>query len=130
LLYRRLWLVLLCYVLVTAGFSVIFHFMNISATAQGAVGLLIGLVFGFEASTMRRWTYQRRGWSNIGVVVGDDEEEAERRFFAEWVARDPHQPIVRDKSPSPPVPRNAPVTRSAPASTDIVGLFPQPERRS
>ena len=34
---------------------------------------------------MRRWTLARRGWKNLGVVVGDDLEAAERRFFDAWV---------------------------------------------
>ena len=30
-----------------------------------------------------RW--RRRGWTNVGIVVGDDVESAERRFFDAWV---------------------------------------------
>jgi Protein of unknown function (DUF2628) len=124
LIYRRQWLVLIGYLLLTAVMSVVFYFLRTSGWAQAAVGLLIGLLFGLEAASIRRWTYRRRGWANIGVVVGDDQEDAERRFFADWVTREPQQEIVRDKAP-PPL-----VQRTAPAATDIVGLFPQPERRA
>lgn len=124
LIYRRLWLVLLCYVLVTGAFSVVFFVLRTSGAVEAAVGLLIGLFFGLEAATLRRWTYRRRGWSNIGVVVADDYEDAERRFFGEWVTREPSPQIVRDASSPPSMPRDTP------AATDIVGLFPQPERRS
>ena len=124
LIYRRLWLALLGYVLLTAAMSVVFYFMHTGGTAQTAVALLIGILFGLEAASLRRWKYRRRGWSNIGVVVGDDQEDAERRFFADWVRREPSPEIVRDPAPTPMV------TRSAPGSNDIVGLFPQPGRRT
>jgi len=123
LIYRRLWLALLGYVLLTAAMSVVFYFMHTGSSAQTAVALLIGILFGLEAASLRRWKYRRRGWSNIGVVVGDDQEDAERRFFSDWVKREPQPQIVRDAVPTPVV------TRSASAGNDIVGLFPQPERR-
>lgn len=128
LIYRRQWLVLLGYILLTAAFSVALYFLRASAMVEAAVGLLTGVLFGLEAATIRRWTYRRRGWSNIGVVVGGDQEDAERRFFAEWVKREPSPEIVRDKTPRTPMP-SPPVQRSAPVSNEIVGLFPQPERR-
>ncbi len=42
-------------------------------------------MIGLEASTLRRFTLRRRGWRNVGVVSGDDLEDAERRFFDAWV---------------------------------------------
>ncbi len=131
LIYRRLWLALLGYVLLTAAMAVVFHFLRTSSGSQAAIGLLIGVLFGLEAASLRRWTYRRRRWTNIGVVVGDDQENAERRFFAEWVNRPPEiasaaaaSAASAPASPSPMPPRNTA------ASNDIIGLFPQPERRS
>ena len=49
--------------------------------------LLLALLVGFEAASLWRWTLTRRGWKTLGFVVGDDEENAERRFFAAWTAR-------------------------------------------
>ena len=132
LIYRRLWLALLGYVLLTAAMAVVFHFLPMPGGSQAAIGLLIGVLVGLEAASLRRWTYRRRGWANIGVIVGDDEEGAERRFFAEWVNR----PAELPSAPSPPAP-SAPASlppsmppRNRAASDDIIGLFPQPERRS
>ena len=131
LIYRRLWLALLGYVLLTAAMAVVFHFLRTPGGSQAVIGLLIGVLFGLEAASLRRWTYRRRGWANIGVIVGDDEEDAERRFFAEWVNRPPEA----TSAPSPPG-ASAPLSpppmplRNKAASNDIIGLFPQPERRS
>jgi len=128
LIYRRLWLALLGYVLLTAALAVVFHFMRTPSGSQAAVGLLIGVLVGLEAASLRRWTYRRRKWSNVGVVVGDDEEDAERRFFAEWVNR-PADAVQAAPTTSAPVPPPMPPRNIAPTN-DIIGLFPQPGRRS
>jgi hypothetical protein len=129
LIYRRLWLALLGYVLLTAALAAVFHFLRTPSGSQAAVGLLIGVLFGLEAASLRRWTYRRRKWTNIGVVVGDDQEDAERRFFAEWVNRPP-EAVPVTAIPTPPAPVSTPpMPRNTAANNDIIGLFPQPERR-
>ena len=42
---------------------------------------------GFEAASLQRWTLSRRKWRQLDIVVADDEESAERRFFDRWTAR-------------------------------------------
>jgi hypothetical protein len=79
-----------------------------------------------EAPSLRRWKLSRRGFGNVGLVVGDDRETAERRFFDSWVARGPDD----DDRPEPTPPPALPSPFARPASSDIVGLFPQPEPRS
>ena len=49
--------------------------------------LLIALLMGFEAASLQRWTLSRRKWRQLDIVVADDEEAAERRFFDRWTAR-------------------------------------------
>ena len=89
------------------------------------VGVLISLLVGFEAGTLRRFTLRRRRWSNVGIVSGDDLEDAERRFFDTWI-RDASARSAAPSSPPPP-----PAQRAQPAShgTDtsgVIGLFPEP----
>jgi hypothetical protein len=114
-LWHRLWLALLGYVAVVA---VLAAGMQLVGTAYGIptlVGLLLALLIGFEASSLRRWTLTRRGWKDRGVVVGEDLESAERRFFSAWV------PAGRNSMPTPPAPR-----LRMPSGNDVVGLFPEP----
>ena len=47
------------------------------------VGFLLALLVGFEA-TLRRFAGAAR-LEERGIVVGDDVESAERRFFDAWV---------------------------------------------
>ena len=119
LLLHRLWLVLLLYVLVVGALNAALFAVDASAGVKILAELVIALLVGFEAGTLERWTLARRRWSTLGFVVGDDEEDAERRFYAEWVRR---------ASVPPPLPQ--PAAESAPprppAGSDVIGLFPQP----
>jgi Protein of unknown function (DUF2628) len=123
MLRHRMWLVLIGYVVVFAALQVALHFLGVSDTIKTIGGLLLDLLIGIEAGTLRRFTLGRRGWRNVGVVVADDVEMAERRFFDSWVNGSSRKP----ESASPPSPPALPPTyRLAPASPDIIGLFPEP----
>ena len=125
LLRHRLWLVLLLYVLAMAALLTGLWAVGASGFVTFAVSFLVGLLLGFEAPTLRRWTLSRRGWINHGVVVGDDEEAAERRFFDAWVAR--------GARPLPPAAMQAATPapyRTAADPPDVIGLFPEPQRRT
>ncbi len=123
LLWRRLWLLLLLYLANSAVLAITFAVLRAPLTLQIAVGLFIALLIGLEAASLRRWTLARRGWQTLGFVVGDDEESAERRFFAEWVKR-----AAQAAPSSPPAaPQYSPPARRGPPSgSDVIGLFPEP----
>jgi hypothetical protein len=122
MLWHRLWLVLLIYVVVTVGIENVMHFAGVGAAASSLAVLLISLLVGVEASTLRRFTLARRGWRQVGVVGGTNAEAAERRFFDAWANNAaPGKPGERPASP--PVPPPLPPMPHAP---DIVGLFPEP----
>ncbi len=123
LLAKRLWLVLLGYVVIAGLIGAGFYGMGAPSLLKFFGSLLVALLIGFEAGTLWRWTLARRGWRTLGFAVGDDEEAAEQRFFGEWAKRAPHLP--------PPVPQphyTVPVRRGPPSGSDVIGLFPEPER--
>ncbi len=126
LLVRRLWLVLLGYVVASFALGVVLRLLVASALAQFIAGLVVSLLVGFEASTLWRWTLDRRGWQPLGFVVGDDREVAERRFFAAWADRAAEPPASRPATSEPQY--SAAVRRGAPSSSDVIGLFPEPRQ--
>src|SRR6202043_1716957 len=87
MLRHRMWLALLGYAVVVTALG-LFRRLPASATVSAIVWLLLALLLGFEAGTLRRFTLGRRRFRNIGLVVGDDLELAERRFFDVWVRKD------------------------------------------
>jgi hypothetical protein len=121
MLWRRLWLVLLLYVVATTAVQAALWALGMSAAVMFTVGFLISLLVGFEAASLQRWTYARRGWNNVGVVVAPDLESAERRFFDSWAAGRSSAPRV---TPIPP-----PSMRIPPSAPDVIGLFPEPQSR-
>jgi len=127
LLYRRLWLALLGYVLVTVALAYTLTVLQAGSGTRMLVMLLIATLLGLEAGSLWRWTLTRRGWQQVGVTVGDDRETAERRFFDRWAPAQPHQlsftlPVDRG---APPPTRSIPLPASS-IHGDIVGSFPRP----
>jgi hypothetical protein len=64
-------------------------------------GLAINLILGFEGSNLLRWTYERRGLSERGLIEAPDLETAEYRFFSEIGL--PALPEVAEPPASPPL---------------------------
>jgi hypothetical protein len=117
MLRHRMWLALLGYVVVVVALAALLH-LHGSAAVDGPVWVLLAFLLGFEAATLRRFTLGRRGYRNIGLVVGDDLELAERRFFDSWTNRSSageSSPQGRAAAPFP-----------SPPEHPILGLFPDP----
>jgi hypothetical protein len=125
MLRHRMWLVLAFYVAVSAGLEILVQLFGASASIAGLIGVLISLLVGLESGTLRRFTLSRRGWKNIGVVSGEDLEDAERRFFDAWLRRAAAPPGVAPPAPSAPA---TPAPRM-PQAPEVIGLFPEPGAR-
>ena len=131
LVWHRLWLALLGWIVVIVAMEIAMSRLGAGSTAIFFADVLVALLMGFEAASLKRWTLSRRNWRQLDIVVADDEEQAERRFFDRWTAKQralndqpatdrgappptrdvPGQPF----STPPPLPHNA-----------IIGLFPEP----
>ena len=84
---HRMWLVLIGYLVLVGGMQLGLQRLEVEGGVAAMAGLLVALLIGFEAGTLRRFTLARRRWTNVGVIVGDDREVAEQRFFDGWVKR-------------------------------------------
>src|SRR6185437_6979644 len=131
LIWKRLWLALLGWVILFAVLEAAVVQLGGGAGAQAVVDIMVAILMGLEASTLQRWTYSRRKWRQLDVVVADDEESAERRFFdrfttgKRWTGYDP---LSVDRGGPPPT-RDVPGQRfSEPPLPQggIIGLFPEP----
>jgi hypothetical protein len=114
MIWRRLWIVLIVYLIVLGLIAFGLRRFGIASQAQFTVYFLIALLVGIEAASLRRWTLLRRGWRDRGIVIADDLELAERRFFDSWS-------VDRAMPPPPPPPSYAPVSNAG-----VIGLFPEP----
>lgn len=121
LIYHRLWTVLAGYLALNVVLTVLLVGLHVDAGGRFTVLLLIALLLGLEAATLRRWTLARQGWRQIDVVIADDHDGAERRFFDRWTtqAADSYQPPMDQGVRPAPRPSTA-------SQGEIFGLFPRP----
>jgi hypothetical protein len=119
MLWHRLWLAFVGYVAVAVLLQIALCLIGASGVVTFTAGVLLALLVGFEAATLRRMTLARRRWNNVGIVVADDVEAAERRFFDAWLHDEPRRPA----SPAASV---EPMGAGPARASEIIGLFPQP----
>jgi hypothetical protein len=133
LLAHRLWLAAIGWIVVAVAIEAAMVRLGAGSGAILLVDFLIALLMGFEAASLQRWTLSRHNWRQLDIVVADDEEAAERRFFDRWTAK--QRGLSNDQSASdrggPPPTRDVPgqpFSKPPPAAqSEIIGLFPQPE---
>jgi hypothetical protein len=132
LIWNRLWLVLIGWIALMVALQ--FGMAALGATRGTilTVDLLLAFLMGLEATSLQRWTLSRRKWRQIDIVVADDKEAAERRFFERWTAR--QRGLTNDQwavdRGAPPPTRNVlgqPFSKPPPMPQGgIIGLFPEP----
>jgi hypothetical protein len=132
LAWHRLWLALLGWIVLMAVIDFAMVKLGVGGGTILLVDTLLALLLGFEAASLERWTLSRRNWRQLDIVVADDAEAAERRFFDRWAARQRgpgNDQLAVDRGAPPPT-RNIPgqpFSRPPPLPhSDIIGLFPDP----
>ena len=132
LAWHRLWLALTGWIVLTAALDFGMVKLGVGGGAVLLVDILLALLLGFEAASLERWTLSRRNWRQLDIVVANDEEAAERRFFDRWTARQRglsnDQPAIDRGAPPPTrdIP-GQPFSKPPPLPhSDIIGLFPDP----
>jgi hypothetical protein len=130
LLWHRLWLALVGWLVANAAIDFVIARLHAGRGAMFFAEVLIALLLGFEGASLQRWTLARRNFRQLDIVVADDDEAAERRFFDRWTAR--QDCLASDQGSvdrgAPPPTRNVPGQPFSRPPTDdgIIGLFPQP----
>lgn len=131
LAWHRLWLALLGWIAVVIVMDVVLLAAGVGGGTVVLADLLLALLLGFEASSLQRWSLSRGQWRQLDIVIGDDRDTVEHRFFERWTARrapqtfdvtalDRMAPVVAASSEgdalrAPPLPKSS-----------IIGLFPEP----
>jgi hypothetical protein len=117
-LWHRLWLETLAWFVAMVAIVVAAFLAGIAPPIAFLICLIVNMLIGFEAVTLRRWKLRRSGYHDAGVVVAANREEAERAWFAE-------RQVAGTIAPPPPV---APAGYSpVPAPQGVIGLFPEPD---
>ena len=115
---NRLWLAGLGVLVLTLAFHAGLALLGLRPGTAILAHVLLSLLVGLEAHSLKRWTYARRGRPAVDVVTASDEEEAELKAFARWSSG--------EGAPAARAPMPAPFYRG---SEPVIGLFPEAEVR-
>ncbi|MEJ8574980.1 DUF2628 domain-containing protein [Microbaculum marinum] len=124
MLWHRMWWVLLGWLAIGVGLTVIGEIFARTGFVVGILSFVFSIWFALEANELRRWSLARKGWRMLGVAAGRDDEEAEQSFFRRVLTPAPTAGSAQRSVPARPpvVPR-----RPSGGSEPVVGLFPHPE---
>lgn len=120
LLYHRMWLEFVIVLALVLVIEVSLTALGAGDGAMGWAGVAFNLLFAFEANDLRRARLARKGWRDLGPVMGDNLPGAERAFFADWLVR-PGDGIAAPSRSA--FPRPAHMARM-PDGDDVIGSLP------
>jgi hypothetical protein len=135
MIWQRLWLELLAYLASVAAIGYGLYALGVGWPAVILALSLIQLFLGIEATTLVHGMRVRHGWRDGGVVIADDLDLAERRFFDDRVAR---RSAAARAAAAPASgftpPSNAGLLNPGPLAGNppgpsqpgVIGLFPEP----
>jgi hypothetical protein len=124
LIAHRLWIALFGYLVAIFALIIALKFLRVDPASTIAVLCVIAVLMGLEAASLQRWTLSRGRWRQLDVVVAENRDAAERRFFDRWVSgrAAANIDIATDRGAPPPLRRGT--AQAEPH--DVMGLFPQP----
>jgi hypothetical protein len=117
--FHRLWLAGLGVLVLVFAFGTALELLDVHPVAGTIAALLLQILIGLEANSLRRWTLARRGFTIADVVTAADRDEAEAKSFARWLDQRPAAPRLQAATPAPSTPRRY---------DPVIGLFPDAER--
>jgi len=126
LLYHRMWLMMLAYLVVVFAIGALVSAAGLPEMIGGLITMALSFLLALEGNDLRRWALARKGYTLADVTSGRDTAECEQRFFESWL------PGQRDRKGVLPtiMPKengSAGGTRETPGD-DVIGLFPEPGR--
>ncbi len=120
MVWQRLWLELVAYLAMLAAVGSALYALSVGWSAIILIFGLIQLLLGLEATNLVRWKRERYGWRDGGIVIADDLDLAERRYFGDRFARRAAKPPAASAATLPPPPPGAST------GPGVIGLFPEP----
>jgi hypothetical protein len=122
---HRLWLAGLMVLVAAVGLGAALQILRVGEGATFWAEILLAVLVGLEAGSLRRWTLERRGRPAVDVVAAQDREEAETKAFGRWLGEAPSVSAATAWRPA----LSASAAPAYRASEPVIGLFPEAERR-
>ncbi|MGP9818413.1 DUF2628 domain-containing protein [Salinarimonas sp. NSM] len=130
MLWHRLWLAALATLVAVVALSVALDALEVGEGAAALASLLLAVLIGLEASSLRRWTYARRGMPMVDVVAAPSYDEADALACARLVGMHGEGETASPPAEIPPAPHEParPIAEQpARPSAEIVPFGLRPE---
>jgi Protein of unknown function (DUF2628) len=114
LLWNRLWLGLAFWLAAVALIGAAVTALKLESFVAAIFLAVPSLILAFEATLLQQQKLVANGFREAGVVIAEDIESAERRFFDRWFAPERAKPLP--PSSLPPLPQLA--------ASRVIGFFP------
>jgi Protein of unknown function (DUF2628) len=123
--YHRLWLAGLGVMAGLFALGFLFRALEVTPSSATLAQILVHILIGLEAGSLRLWTLARRGQPALDVVTGDDSDEAAAKAFNRWLGTP--APVQRPSGRAGALPVAPPTPYGGPPP--VIGLFPDAEGR-
>jgi hypothetical protein len=130
-LFQRLWIAGVAVLVIMVAFQIGLRVLGVDPVAAFFAELLLAILIGLEANSLKRWTYARRGRPAVDAVLASDQDQAAVKAFGRWLASRPAsaQPAVLPAATLGPVPATGSAFSYRPGIGEpVIGLFPDSER--
>jgi hypothetical protein len=131
-LYHRLWIAGIAVLIVLVGFQIGLRALGVDPAAAFLAELLLAILVGLDANSLKRWTYARRGRPAVDAVLASDQDQAAVKAFSRWLAARAAGPAAAlpaaTQGPAAPAPAGGFSYRPG-IGEPVIGLFPDSERR-
>jgi uncharacterized protein DUF2628 len=115
LVWNRLWLGFAFWLGAVGLIAAAIATSHLGAVAASFALSVPSLILAFEATLLRQQKLVASGFREAGVVLAEDIEGAERRFFDGWLLREKAKPLPPSSLPPRPQP-----------ASSVIGFFPDP----
>jgi hypothetical protein len=131
LLYQRMWLELIVFVLIFALLAWAFGGSDPGQALLGWTAIAVVVLFAVEANDLKGAALERSGYRQAGVAVGRGLDDAELQFLRSWLPRQHRaggegaggqERPRRAKAPA----QQAPAAMRGAEGEEVIGLFPGP----
>jgi hypothetical protein len=124
LFYHRAWLAGLGVLVGLLAAGILLDALDLGPLSTTLAQILLQVLVGLEANSLRRWTLARRGRPAVDVVTASDRDEAAMKAFGRWLAGTAAPPRAAGRPTQ--APGGLPAFRGP---EPVIGLFPDPEGR-
>ena len=122
LLLNRLWLGFIFWCAAVALILAGVKTLGLDVVSSTLVLAVPSLIVAFEGTALKTFKLLHKGFREADVVLAEDLQAAERRFFERW--KTPAERAIFTPPPPPP----ASLPEAPHSSNPVLGLFPEPWR--